>query len=315
MISFGDLSILNAIALKIRKEYIALASATKFHCLKFTYFSITTPHQAPIIASTYQVPPSGVLPPQGYAMPNADPPQDQSMYQPPQNNTTTTFPNRTGGPVRYKITRRSFHNRYECRPEHDFDRPAAYTLKLSDSRKNKPDLSFAAKGMPMGECYFPNVRKTSRKDAKSFRIGLGSPSNMQWTELTHHGKDDHGWSFTFNLPSTSQPVPLTWMKDNNVAVDGMHASSLSDNNFKLVDPNGQVMAVFTSHTFSLSSRTAGTVQINVDLGPVFEHAVVMSLLCIYEYKKREENKSSSSFNAGAAGVAGAAAGGGGVSSC
>jgi hypothetical protein len=274
------------------------------------------------MASTYQAPPNGVLPPQDYTMPNADPSQDQSMYQPPQYNTATSIQNRTGGPVRYKITRRSFHNRYECRLENYFDIPATYTLKLSDSRRNKPDLSFAAKGMPMGECYFPNVRKTSRKDAKSFRIGLGSPSKMQWKELIHHAMDDHGWSFTFNLPSTGQPVPLTWMKDNNVAVDGRHASSLSDNNFKLQDPSGQVMAVFTSHTLSLSSSTAGTVQINVDLGPVFEHAVVMSLLCIYEYKKREENKSSSSFNAGAAGVAGgdggagaAAGGGGGGSSC
>ncbi|KAJ4138638.1 hypothetical protein NW768_002488 [Fusarium equiseti] len=269
------------------------------------------------MTTAHQAPPNGVLPPQGYTMADADHPQDQTIHQSPQCNTTTTYQNRTGGPVRYKITRRSFPNRYECKPQHDFDRPATYTLKLSDSRKKKPDLSFAAKGMSMGECYFPNVRKTSRKHAKSFRIGLGNPSNMQWTELIHHGNDDHGWSFTFTLPSTGQPIPLTWMKDNNVAVDGMHASSLSDNNFNLQDTNGQVMAVFTSHTFSLGSSTAGMVQINVDLGPIFEHAVVMSLLCIYEYKKREENKSSSSFNAGGAGVAGAAAagGGGGGSSC
>ncbi|RFN45354.1 hypothetical protein FIE12Z_10419 [Fusarium flagelliforme] len=278
------------------------------------------------MASTYQTPPNGALPSQGYTVPNADPVQDQSIYQPPQYNTATSIQNSTGSPVRYKITRRSFHSRYECRPELYFDRPATYTLKLSDGSKNKPFLSFAAKGMPMGECYFPNVRKTSRKDANSFRIGLGNPSDMQWTELIHHVKDEYGWSFTFNLPSTGQPVPLTWVKDNKVAVDGRRASSLSDNNFKLRDPNGQVMAVFTSHSLSLSSSTAGTVQINVDFGPGFEHAVVMTLLCIYEYKKRYENNSSSSSNAGtacivgAAGAAGgdggaAASGGGGGSSC
>ena len=268
------------------------------------------------MTTTYQAPPNGVLPPmpsQGYAMPNKDHAEDQPMYQPPQNNTTTTYPSPTGGPVRYKITRRSFRNRYECRPEHDFDRPATYTLKISENRKSKPDLSFAAKGLPMGECYFPNARKGS----KSIRIGLGKPSNMQWTELIPQGKDEHGWTLTFNLPSTGQPVPLTWMKDNNVAVDGMHASSLSNNNLKLVDPNGQLMAVFTSQTFSLSSSACGTVQINMDLGPAFEHAVIMSLLCIYELRKRVASNSSSSNGmsamaaVAAASGAGASGGGGG----
>ena len=62
-----------------------------------------------------------------------------------------------------------------------------------------------------------------------------------------------------------QPIPLTWLKDNNVTVDGMSASRLS-NNLKLQDPNGQLMAVFTSHTMSQRLSSVDTLQINMDLG-------------------------------------------------
>ncbi|RBR07519.1 uncharacterized protein FIESC28_10600 [Fusarium coffeatum] len=263
------------------------------------------------MTTTYQVPPNGVLPPQDY-----QPPSKQSIYQSSENNAPAPYQDRPNGPARYKITKPSFHSRYECTPEDDTDRPATYSLQIS-SRKKKPDLAFSAEGAPMGECFFPEVKKTSPSDSKSFRIALGNPSNAQWTELIHHGEDNYGWTFMFNLPSTGQPMPMTWKKDNNIAVDGMHASKLGDNNFNLQDPNGQVMAVFTRQTFSLRSSAIGTLQTNVDLGPLFEYAVVMSLLCIYEYRKREENNSASSSGLGAiaavaaAGGAGASGGGGG----
>ncbi|UZP43149.1 hypothetical protein NXS19_010965 [Fusarium pseudograminearum] len=161
-----------------------------------------------------------------------------------------------GGPARYKVTKPTFHSRYECRPEHASDGPVTYSLKVSKD----PDLSFSAEGIPMGACYLPNYKRVSRSDAKSFKIVIGRPPNVQYIQMIHRGNDDFGWTFMFNLPNTGQPIPMTWKKDNNVAVDGMHAS-------------------------------IGTMQINMDLGPIFEYAVIMSLLSIYEYQKREDDNS------------------------
>ncbi|KAM0490123.1 hypothetical protein ACHAP8_011900 [Fusarium lateritium] len=256
------------------------------------------------MSMAYHVPQNGVLPPmppQGYAMPgSAGQPQGQSMYHPPQQNTSTPSQNHMSGPARYKVTKPTFHSRYECRPDNASDGPATYSLKISKD----PDLSFNAEGMPMGACFLPNCSRVSPSDTKSFKIVIGSPPNVQYLQMVHRGDDNYGWTFMFNLPNTGQPVPMTWKKDNNVAVDGMHASSLSDNNFKLQDSNGQLMAVFTSHTMSLRLSAVGTLQINMDLGPIFEYAVIMSLLSIYEHQKREEDDSSSTnLNAAAAAAA------------
>lgn len=85
-----------------------------------------------------------------------------------------------------------------------------------------------------------------------------------------------------------------------MAVDVIEASRLSDDNFKLLDPTGQLMAVFTSHTMSLRLSAVGTLQINMDLGPMFEYAVITTLLSIYDFQKREEDsRSSSTSTAGA----------------
>ncbi|CVK85531.1 uncharacterized protein FPRN_06592 [Fusarium proliferatum] len=115
--------------------------------------------------------------------------------------------------------------------------------------------------------------------------------------MLYRRKDKHGWTFTFNLPNTGRPVPMTWRKGNSVAVDGMKASRLSDSNFKLLDPNDQVMAVFTSHTMSLRLSAVGTLQINIDLGPMFEYAVITTSLPIYDFPRREEDSRSSRISA------------------
>lgn len=54
---------------------------------------------------------------------------------------------------------------------------------------------------------------------------------------------------------------------------------------------------------SLRLSAVGTMQINMDLGPIFEYAVIMSLLSIYEYQKREEDESSTHLNAAAGAAA------------
>ncbi|SCN72155.1 uncharacterized protein FFB20_04122 [Fusarium fujikuroi] len=118
--------------------------------------------------------------------------------------------------------------------------------------------------------------------------------------MLYRGKDKYGWTFTFNLPNTGRPVPMTWRKGNSVAVDGMKASRLSDNNFKLLDPNGQLMAVFTSHTMSLRLSAVGTLQINIDLGPMSEYAVITTFLPIYDFQTREEDIRSSRIRAAGA---------------
>jgi hypothetical protein len=153
----------------------------------------------------------------------------------------------------------------------------------------------------MAACYFPKAIKYYNSDEKTFRIGLGDPSNARWTEMLYRGKDKYGWTFTFNLPNTRQPVPMTWRKDNSVPVDGMKASRLSDSNFKLLDPNGQLMAAFTNHTMSFRLSAVGTLQINIDLGPMFDYAAITTLLSIYNFQKREEDsRSNNTSTAGAA---------------
>ncbi|RTE79391.1 hypothetical protein BHE90_006121 [Fusarium euwallaceae] len=252
----------------------------------------------------YQQPQNCVPPPgpsQGHVMYWA--PQGQSMYHPPQ----SQMQGQTHGAARFKITKPSFHGRYECKPDNAPDGPSAYSLEISKNKKKHPDLALTAGGASVAACYFPEASRYYNSDSKTFRLGLGDPSNVQWTEMSYLGKDKHGWTFSLNLPNMGQPIPLTWLKDNNVAVDGMSASRLSNNNFKLQDPNGQIMAVFTSHTMSLRPSSVGTLQINMDLGPMFEYAVITTLLSIYDFQKREEEKRSSSSSA-AGGAAAAASG-------
>ncbi|KAG7409066.1 hypothetical protein DER46DRAFT_579293 [Fusarium sp. MPI-SDFR-AT-0072] len=205
------------------------------------------------------------------------------------------------GRARYKITKPSFHDRYECKPGNAPDGPAPYSLEIPNNQKKHPDLVLNAEGISMAAFYLAKGCKYYNSDQKTFRIGLGDPSNVRWTEMLYHRKDKHGWTFTFSLPNAGQPVPMTWRKDNRVAVDGMKASRLSDNNFKLLDPNGQLMVVFTSHTMSFRLSAVGTLQINVDLGPMFEYAVIKNLLSIYDFQKREEDsRSSNTSTVGAA---------------
>ncbi|KAF4457606.1 hypothetical protein F53441_479 [Fusarium austroafricanum] len=249
------------------------------------------------LASQNQGPPP--FPPQGHA--GYGPPQGQATYHPP----LVQAQGQTPGRARFKITKPSFSDRYECKVDNAPGGPTPYTLEISKKPHKRPDLVLNAEGISMAACYFPDASKYYNSDEKTFRFGLGDPSNVHWSEMLYRGKDKYGWTFTFNLPNTGQPIPLTWWKDNNIAVDGMSASRLSDNNFKLQDPNGQLMAVFTSHTMSLRPSACGTLQINMDLGPMFEYAVITTLLSIYDFQKREEEKRSSSSNAAAAGAAAA----------
>ncbi|KAF5714792.1 hypothetical protein FMUND_7173 [Fusarium mundagurra] len=141
-----------------------------------------------------------------------------------------------------------------------------YSVAISNNQKKHPDLVLNAEWITMAACYLPKTSSYYNSDEKVFLIGLGDPSNVQWTEMLYRRKDIYGWTFTFNLPNTGQPIPMTRRKDNGAAVDGMKASRLRDNNFKLLDPNGQLMAVLTSHTTSLRLSAVGTLQINLDLG-------------------------------------------------
>ncbi|KAG5754028.1 hypothetical protein H9Q69_013300 [Fusarium xylarioides] len=247
--------------------------------------------------------------PQQYAPPSGPPPHlamyghsqshSHHVYHPP----PTQMQGQIQGRARFKIIKPSFHDRYECKPDNAPNGPAPYSLVISNKQKKRPDLVLNAKGVAMAACYLPKTSSYYNSDEKIFRIGLGDPSNVRWTDMLYRGKDKYGWAFTFNLPNTGQPVPMTWRKDNSVAVDGMKASRLSDNNFKLLDPNGQLMAVFTSHTMSLRPSAVGTLQINMDLGPMFEYAVITTLLSIYDFQKREEDSRSSSTSAAGAAAA------------
>ncbi|KAF5705155.1 hypothetical protein FGLOB1_8124 [Fusarium globosum] len=190
------------------------------------------------------------------------------------------------GRARFEITKPSFHDRYECKPDNALDGPVPYSLAISNKQKKHPDLVLNAEGVAMAACYLPKTSNYYNSDEKKFRIGLRDPSNVWWTEMLYRGKDKYGWTFTFNLPDTGQSVLMTWRKDNSVAVNGSKASRLGDNNFKLLDPNGQLMAI------------------NMDLCPMFEHAVITTLLSIYDFQKREEDSPSSSTSTAGAAAAG-----------
>ncbi|KAL2692481.1 hypothetical protein Neosp_002891 [[Neocosmospora] mangrovei] len=152
------------------------------------------------------------------------------------------------GAARFKITKPSFHSRYECKPDNAPDGPSAYSLEISKNPKKHPDLALTLGGSSVAACYFPEASRYYNSDSKTFRIGIGDPAN---------------------------------------------------------GPNGQIMAVFSSHTMSLRPSSVGTLQINMDLGPMFEYAVITTLLSIYDFQKREEEKRSSSSSAGGAAAAAA----------
>ncbi|KAF5022194.1 hypothetical protein F66182_5781 [Fusarium sp. NRRL 66182] len=212
-------------------------------------------------------------------------------------------------PRRLKITQPSFKSRYECKLDDGSDGRSIYNLEISTKSSKEPSLTMTAGGAPIAACYFPDPSSYNKDDAKTFHVGLGDPTNIYWTEMNYRGKDKHGWTFTMSVPQTGQLISARWNKSNSVAVDGMSASRLSNNNFNLQDAQGRRMAVFTSHTMSLRPSAVGTLQIDAHLGPAFEHAVVITLLSIYDFQSREEDKRSSTSSSAAGHAAAAAASG------
>lgn len=149
--------------------------------------------------------------PQQYTPPPGPPPQ-QAMYGDTQSHSHPIYHpplTQIQGRARFKITKPSFHDRYECKPDNALDGPVPYSRAISNNHKNHPDLVLNAEGIAMAACYLPNASNYYNSDEKIFRIGLGDPSNVRWTEMLYRGKDKYGWTFTFNLPNTGQSVPMT----------------------------------------------------------------------------------------------------------
>ncbi|KAJ4253748.1 hypothetical protein NW762_010142 [Fusarium torreyae] len=181
------------------------------------------------------------------------------------------------GSARFKVVGLSFHSRYECKPENTSDEPSPYTIGISNNPKKRPDLALTVGGVSVATRYLPETSKHYNSDPKIFRIGLGNLSDVYWIAMLYQGKDKYGWSFAFNIPTTGQPVQVTWKKDKNVVVNDMSASR----------PKWPGHGDFYESHYGIRSQR----------GLAFEAAVIMSLLYIYVFQKCDEEKRSGTASA------------------
>ncbi|CVK85530.1 uncharacterized protein FPRN_06593 [Fusarium proliferatum] len=71
------------------------------------------------------------------------------IYHPP--------PTQMQGLARFKITKPSFHDRYECKPDNAPGGPVLYSLAISSNQKKHPDLVLNAEGVAMVAFYLPKT--------------------------------------------------------------------------------------------------------------------------------------------------------------
>ncbi|OAQ58525.1 hypothetical protein VFPPC_14898 [Pochonia chlamydosporia 170] len=139
------------------------------------------------------------------------------------------------------------------------------------------------------------------KTQLGFKIGLGDPKDahaMIWEDMKYANKLRTNFAWSMELPFRRDSIStnntndeeharrpdLMWKKTRSVAVDEGSIHAMSTRNWKLVDQDENILAVFTSN---ISRGQAGTLQVNVDFGKEFDTMILMTLLALYERSRRQ----------------------------
>ncbi|KAK2594470.1 hypothetical protein QQS21_007817 [Conoideocrella luteorostrata] len=198
-------------------------------------------------------------------------------------------------PRQFIIDKPSFKKEYGISPRHNPSYRQYVRLRVA-ATSSYPDLTLHdgvnAQAPVVGVAYIVKFKV-------GFKIGLGDPTNvssMIWEDLKSENKlnSAFGWSMELPLPQDSvtdstnwaacERRSFMWKRTRRVAVDGVSIHAISMRNWKLVDDEGKLVAVFTNN---ISRGQAGTLQMNVDLGDAFEKMALMTLLAVYERMRRQ----------------------------
>lgn len=202
----------------------------------------------------------------------------------------------------YKLSKPTFRNRYEFFRAEGGE--PVVTADISRWTPGKPDLTLHASP----DCTGPviGVVRLGRGFSSSVDFGLGDPAatpqSVQWGKLT---KASSWGASEFAMRAVLEPGgaarPFTWKRTKHVGVGGGEPSRLSSKNWKLLDGEGKILAVFQSSAgWGISS--GGLLEVRVDdMGRTFEDLVLVTSLALFVRAKNKQ--SSTAASAGAAGAA------------
>ncbi|KAJ4865323.1 hypothetical protein T069G_01853 [Trichoderma breve] len=186
----------------------------------------------------------------------------------------------------FQITKPVFKYDYQIIPEGE---ETLYKVKNSPfPRGGTPDLALLDgpdKTAPvLVVCHMP-------KFSRHFKIGFGDPADPDsiiWEDFIKPkiGGCERRISVSFASDGSicetgqGQREEFTWKRTHHVGVDGkkLHHSRLR--NRKLIDERGEVVAIFTFDK-------TGWLQINLDRGRDFDVMVMVTLLSIIEWMRRQ----------------------------
>lgn len=208
-------------------------------------------------------------------------------------------PSQAPRPRRYKLSKPKLNRRYDVKADgsNGNNSPVLFVVDISTFTPNKPNLTMHAgsdlkSNPPAVACsHFPHA-------GRSFKLGLGDPANpasITWEEVNRDGLSNSRYDWSVDIPGSRERIPVVWKRTSNVAVEGMSTGFWNGRDWKLVDPRGNVLAVFT-HSSGLTS--GGILQINVDFGMRFDHAVLMTVITLYEYTRRRRNAAAAASSGG-----------------
>lgn len=202
-------------------------------------------------------------------------------------------------PRTWKLSKPAFSRHYDIRANNDSS-PVAFVVDLSTFTRNKPNLTLH-RGSSLKDNPPAVACVHTPKSSRSFTLGIGDPSspNIHWEDVKREGLTGFEYSFPCVLDG-SKPTQLTWKKTSRESVQGMKASKFSQKDFKLVDGQGRVVAVFTHET---GVTSCGTLEIRGDWGEDVDLKVLMTVTTLYDLVRKKQNA--------AAGGAGGSGGGGG----
>ncbi|KAM0255605.1 hypothetical protein ACHAQJ_005609 [Trichoderma viride] len=190
----------------------------------------------------------------------------------------------------FQIVRPAFKHNYQIVPEGEEE--PRYKVKSRLYPRNAPDLALHSgpdlTTPILATCYMPNF-------TRHCKIGFGDPNGTEpliWEDFVRskRGSSERNISVSFsgdNIDSETgkgEREQFTWKRTSHVSVPGKKFHSKNGRNRKLIDEQGEVVAIFTSDN---KIGNTGWLQINVDRGRDFDVLVMITALAICEKIRRQ----------------------------
>jgi hypothetical protein len=190
----------------------------------------------------------------------------------------------------FKIVRPAFKYNYQITLEGEEE--PRYRVKNRLYPRKAPDLELHSgpdlTSPILVTCYMPNF-------SRHCKIGFGDPTSDEpliWEDFVKPKKTgcERNISVSFSNgdivseTGKGEREQFTWKRTSHVGVPGKKFHNISNRNRKLIDEQGEVVAIFTYDT---TIGITGWLQINVDRGRDFDTLVMITALAIDEKIRRQ----------------------------